>query len=421
MPELAVAVSYLRVVEPDDVPPEVAKARAERSVRRVQRALMASSAALTVLGLLMVLSASSVSAFAQYGSSFLFFKRQLLYAVIGSVAALLASRVRYRAWQRAWLPVFALAVFLLVMVLHSSAGVVAGGAARWISVAGFSLQPSEIAKFAVIAATAAILSRNMKHLDEPIRWVVPIVLVVGTVTGLIVFQPDLGTAMVIALSVLVLLFVAGVRMRFLITTILFGGSIGMALIMGRGYSHSRFLCFLHPWANAQNCGYQIIQSLVALGSGHVFGVGLGASRQKWMYVPNAHTDFIFSIMGEELGLMGELVVLTLFGIVIYAGIRIAIKAPDAFGRLLAAGITAWLGLQALINLGAVTGMLPITGVPLPFLSFGGSSLVMSLIGVGVLLSVGRAELDAVQRKPGRRPGRPARPREARTDRRRTGA
>jgi cell division protein FtsW len=154
------------------------------------------------------------------------------------------------------------------------------------------------------------------------------------------------------------------------------------------------LSFLHPWSDPHNTGYQIVQSLIALGSGHLLGVGLGASRQKWMYVPNAHTDFIFSILGEELGLIGELVVLALFGAFIYAGIRIAVRAPDAFGRLLGAGIVGWLAVQALVNLGGATGVLPITGVPLPFISFGGSSLVVSLAAVGVLLSIGRTEVAA---------------------------
>ena len=177
--------------------------------------------------------------------------------------------------------------------------------------------------------------------------------------------------------------------------------LGMALILGERYRRVRFFSFLHPLADPRNTGYQLYQSLIALGSGHVLGVGLGASRQKWMYMPNAHTDFIFAILGEELGLIGEIVVLALFGAFVYAGIRIAVRAPDAYGRMLAAGITGWLGLQALVNLGAVTGVLPITGVPLPFISFGGSSLVVSLAASGVLLSIGRAGL--AQTRPSRGP------------------
>jgi cell division protein FtsW len=200
--------------------------------------------------------------------------------------------------------------------------------------------------------------------------------------------------MVLLATVFLLLFVAGVRLRLLATSLFLSLGAGMILILSAGYRRTRFLAYLHPWADPRNTGYQIVQSLIALGSGHLFGVGLGASRQAWMYLPNAHTDFIFAILGEELGLAGELMVLGLFAAIIYAGIRIALRAPDSFGRLLAAGITGWLGLQALVNLGAVTGLLPITGVPLPFISFGGSSLVVSLAASGVLASIGKAGLKA---------------------------
>jgi cell division protein FtsW len=190
--------------------------------------------------------------------------------------------------------------------------------------------------------------------------------------------------------VFLMVFVAGVRLRYLSLAAIVGSAVGMGLVMSADYRRIRFLSFLHPWEDARNTGYQLAQSLIALGSGGWTGVGLGASRQKWQYVPNAHTDFIFSILGEELGLLGELVVLVAYGTLIYAGIRIAARTTDVFGRLLAAGIVSWFGLQALINLGAVTGLLPITGVPLPFLSYGGSSLVVSLAAVGILVSIANA-------------------------------
>ncbi len=393
--EAAVMVPRLRLVRPGERSPAAIRGRAERSMRRTLTILSLSVAVLTMAGLVMVLSASSVSAFAEYGSSFRFFKRQLLYAVIGSAALLGAARLPYRVWRRAWAPLCGLTVLLLLLVLHPSVGTTVGGAARWIQVGPVSLQPSELAKFAVVAACASIMAGNLRTLDsDPVRWILPLALVVGGVSLLILLQPDLGTMMVVVLAAFVLLFVTGVRLRLLFTTAVLSGTVGLALIMGEGYRRARFLSFLNPWADPRNAGYQIVQSLIALGSGHVVGVGLGASRQKWRYVPNAHTDFIFSILGEELGLIGELLVLTLFAALVYAGIRIALKAPDPFGRLLAAGITAWLGLQALVNLGAVTGLLPITGVPLPFVSFGGSSLIVSLGAVGVLLSIGRASLAA---------------------------
>jgi cell division protein FtsW len=393
--EAAVMVPRLRLVRPGERSPAAIRGRAERSMRRTLTILSLSVAVLTMAGLVMVLSASSVSAFAEYGSSFRFFKRQLLYAVIGSAALLGAARLPYRVWRRAWAPLCGLTVLLLLLVLHPAVGTTVGGAARWIQVGPVSLQPSELAKFAVVAACASIMAGNLRTLDsDPVRWILPLALVVGGVSLLILLQPDLGTMMVVVLAAFVLLFVTGVRLRLLFTTAVLSGTVGLALIMGEGYRRARFLSFLNPWADPRNAGYQIVQSLIALGSGHVVGVGLGASRQKWRYVPNAHTDFIFSVLGEELGLIGELLVLTLFAALVYAGIRIALKAPDPFGRLLAAGITAWLGLQALVNLGAVTGLLPITGVPLPFVSFGGSSLIVSLGAVGVLLSIGRASLAA---------------------------
>jgi cell division protein FtsW len=268
----------------------------------------------------------------------------------------------------------------------------------------------------VVAATATILTRHLDHIDEPIRWVVPLVLVVGSVTALILLQPDLGTAMVIGGSVFLLLFVAGVRLWMLGGAAVFFGLVATALIVGEGYRRTRLLSFFHPWSDPRNTGYQVVQSLIALGSGRLFGVGLGASRQKWMYVPNAHTDFIFSILGEELGLLGELAVLALFGTFLYCGVRIALRAPDGFGRLLAAGITGWLGLQALVNLGAVTGVLPITGVPLPFLSFGGSALVVSLAATGVLFSIGRTGLARGRAGPSRDRSAPARSGEKRKKR-----
>jgi cell division protein FtsW len=200
----------------------------------------------------------------------------------------------------------------------------------------------------------------------------------------------MGTAMIVVASVGLLAFAAGARLKHVALGLLSIATVGFGLMYVEGYRWVRFTSFIDPWADPQGNGYQTIQSLIALATGGPFGVGLGAGRQKWSTLPNAHTDFIFAILGEELGLVGALVVLVLFGIIVYAGIRIAIRAPDAFGRLLAAGITGWLGLQALVNLGAVTGLLPITGVPLPFVSFGGSSLVVSLAAVGILVAIARS-------------------------------
>jgi cell division protein FtsW len=407
--EAALHAPRFRVVERGERSPAAARARAERGARRALVALTVSVGGLTLLGLIMVLSASSVSAFAEYGSSFLFFKRQAVYAAVGAGGALAFARMRYEIWRKAWRPLMLVTLVLLGLVLHPSTGTVAGGSARWIALGPVSIQPSEMAKLVVVMAVASIMAGSMRYVEDAIVWAVPLLALVGLVSILILLQPDFGTMMVLALTVLLMLFVAGVRLRLIsLATLVFGGA-GTALIMFFDYRRTRFLSFLHPGTDLHSTGWQLWQSLIALGSGHLFGVGLGASRQKWMYVPNAHTDFIFAILGEELGLFGEIVVLALFGMLLWAGIRIALRAQDTFGRLLAAGITAWLGLQALVNLGAVTGVLPITGVPLPFISYGGSSLVVSLAAAGILASIGLSRQPA---RPGgaseRRPSRAGR-------------
>ncbi|HYZ11567.1 MAG TPA: putative lipid II flippase FtsW [Actinomycetota bacterium] len=378
--------SHLRLIPTTERPRAPSKgATTDRTVAT----LLLATASLIVLGLVMVLSASSVRAYEDYGSSFLFFVRQLAYAVVGSAAFLLTARMRYTAWRRLCVPLLLLSVALLVIVLVPGVGTVAGGSARWIQLGPVTIQPSEPAKIAVIAFAAALLSRRWPRIRDLRELTLPLAPVVGVVAGLILLQPDMGTAVIVVASVFVVLFAAGARA----THLFFGGagllSLGLGLMYVEGYRWARVVSFVNPWSDPQGSGYQTIQSMIALASGGPLGVGLGASRQKWSYVPNAHTDFIFSIIGEELGLIGGLAVLALFAALLFAGIRIALRAPDAFGRFLAVGITGWFGVQAVINLGAVTGLLPITGVPLPFVSFGGSSLVVSMAAVGILVSVAR--------------------------------
>ena len=352
--------------------------------------LLVSAALLTTIGVVEVFSASSVYAFTNYDNSFWFLERQAIYAAIGIGALLVTARMRYTAWRRLSGPLVVISVVLLLLALHPTAGSSVYGASRWIGLGPFTLQPSEFAKLALIAFTAAVLAQKEGKLDDWLHLALPLGPVVLLVAGIVMLQRDLGTTIVIVGSVLLMLFVAGARMRHLTVTglITLGGLA--YLIFGTAYRRARFLSFFDPWKDPLRNGYQLIQGLIALGSGGWFGVGLGASRQKWAYLPNAHTDFIFAVLGEELGLIGELVVLVAFGVMIYAGIRIAVRAPDTFGRLLAAGITSWIGLQAIVNLGAVTGLLPITGVPLPFVSFGGSALIVTLGAVGVLASIARA-------------------------------
>lgn len=388
---------HLRVVRSGEDPVASTRARADAVSRRTVALLLGSTAFLVVTGLVMVLSASSIRAFAQYGDSFRFVQRQAAYAVGGTLALLLTSRMRVDAWRRLAWPLLVVTIGMLALVLVPSAGVEAYGSSRWFQLGPVTVQPSEVAKLALIVFGAAVLAKKWDRLDDLGHLAIPLLPVCGVMCALVMLQPDLGTTIILAASIFLLFFVAGVRLRYLTLAGLVGAAIGAGLILSADYRRVRFLSFLHPWDDANRAGYQLIQSLFALGSGGWTGVGLGASRQKWQYVPNAHNDFIFSILGEELGLIGEIVVLVAFGVFVFAGIKIATRTPDVFSRLLAAGIVSWLGVQALVNLGAVTGLLPITGVPLPFLSYGGSSLVVSLAAVGVLVAIARAPARAAAR------------------------
>ena len=271
---------------------------------------------------------------------------------------------------------------VMLLTLHPAVGSSLYGAARWIDLGPITLQPAEFAKLLTVCAAAAILSRPWKDLDRPRDAFLPLGPLVAVVAAIVMLQKDLGTTVVICGSVFLLLFAAGLRLRYLAWTALGGVAAIAYFIFGTAYRKTRLLeAWLNWELDPSGAGWQLRQGLIALGSGGWLGIGLGNSRQKWDYLPNAHSDFVFAVLGEELGLIGALAVLSLFGILLFAGIRIAVNAPDAFGRLLAAGITGWIGLQTLVNLGAVTGLLPITGVPLPFLSFGGTALVVTLAGV----------------------------------------
>ena len=384
---------HLRLVRPV----AASRSRADAASRPTVALLLGSTAFLVAIGLLMVLSASSVSAFAQYGDSFVFVQRQAAYAVVGVGALLLTSRMRPEAWRRLAWPFLLVTVAMLVFVLVPSAGIEAYGSSRWFQLGPVTVQPSELAKLSLVVFAAALLARKWGRLDDLGHLAIPLLPVCAIVLAMVMLQPDLGTTVILAGAVFLLLFAAGVRLRYLSFAGLVGAAVGAGLIMSADYRRIRFLSFLDPWEDAKSTGYQLVQSLIALGSGGWTGVGLGASRQKWQYVPNAHNDFVFSILGEELGLIGEIVVLVAFCTLIYAGLKIATRTTDVFSRLLAAGIVSWFGMQALINLGAVTGLLPITGVPLPFLSYGGSSLVVSLAAVGVLVAIARAPARAAAR------------------------
>jgi len=398
------ARASLRLVPSDRRPGAKEGAR----LARVDLALLFSSAGfLTAIGLVMVLSAGSVSAAQGYGgNSFWYFERQVLYAAVGVVVAVLLARLPPRCWKMLGFPVLGVAAILMTIAAHPTSGTALYGASRWIDLGPVTLQPSELAKLGLVATTATILSNKWGKLHDLGQLSIPLGPIVLVVAALGLMQRDLGTTMIFCATVFVLLFVAGVRLRYLFIGGA-AGAVGVAyLIFGEAYRRTRFFeSWLDPWADPKKSGYQLIQGLIAIGSGGWFGTGLGTSRAKWDFLPNAHSDFIFAVIGEELGLLGALVVLIAFGVLVWAGVRIAIHSHDTFERLLAAGVIAWISVQAVINLGAVTGLLPITGVPLPLVSFGGSALVVTLAGIGVLASVARSNGGGVRR---RRSGKAAR-------------
>jgi cell division protein FtsW len=394
------AAGHLRLVRP---PQRRTAAEARRIARRDLGLLCAAAGSLTVVGLVMVLSAGSVSAAQGYdGNSFWYFQRQVLYAGVGIGVGLFVARLPPRIWRAIGLPIFGIATVLMVIAAHPQSGTSLYGASRWIDVGPLTLQPSELAKLGLVAVTATILANKWKRLGEPMQLLVPLGPIVAVVALLGIAQRDLGTTLILFGLVLVMLFGAGVRLRYLLIATGVGVLGAIVLIVGEAYRRTRFFdAWLNPWADRQGNGYQLIQGLIAIGSGGWLGTGLGTSRAKWDFLPNAHSDFIYAVIGEELGLVGALAVLVAFGILIYAGIRIALHARGTFERLLAAGIIGWIGLQAIVNMGAVTGLLPITGVPLPLVSFGGTALVVTLAGIGVLASVAR-DAAAPRRRPVRR-------------------
>ena len=361
---------------------------------------------LLALGLVMVLSASSVPAFDRTGDSYAYFKRQLVWVLAGLAVMLVTSRVDYRVWRRVALPLLLVTLAALAIVaLHPGVEEV-NGSSRWLRVGGLSVQPSELAKLALLLFASDVLARKEQLLGDVRHLLVPVLPVTLLLAALIMAQPDLGTTLLLCAIAFGLLFLAGGPLWVLLGLGLAGLSVGYQLIFANAERRERWVSFLDPAADPLDAGYQAQQGLYALGSGGLFGVGLGQSRQKWLYVPNAHTDFIFAIIGEELGLVGTMTVVLLFVLLAYAGVRTARRAPDAFGRYLAGGITVWVSFQAIVNMGAVVRVLPITGVPLPLVSFGGSSLLVLLAAMGILLAVAR---QAAGRRPVLAAVSPARP------------
>ncbi|MHB8294939.1 MAG: putative lipid II flippase FtsW, partial [Acidimicrobiales bacterium] len=352
--------------------------------------LLSLVATLVAVGLVMVLSASSVVSEALYGTPWSVFEHQVVWVVLGLTGLGVGAVVDYRRWRPLAVPLLGLTIAMLVAVLVPGVGVNIGGSSRWIGLGPFSVQPSEIAKLAIALFCADFLDKRTRFTGNLKLTMRPVIVVFCLVAALVMKQPDMGTTLVIGCIVVGLLFAASTPLKAMAW--LGAACVAGAFVLGiaQPYRRQRLLSFLHPWANASGSAYQVVQSMAALGSGHVLGVGLGASRAAWFFLPNVYTDFIFSVIGEELGLVGSLAVLVLFAGLVYTAFKIALAAPDRFGFLLGTGISCWLGAQIVINIGAVIGILPVTGVPLPFVSFGGSSLVIEMAATGMLISIARA-------------------------------
>lgn len=367
-----------------------ARSRAEllRANNRTATTLLVLVVVLVVIGLGATQSASSVVAVNQTDDQLYFFKRQLVGVGIGTLALLVTSRIPYRFYRRIAVPAFLVTVGLLIAVLVVGPDV--GGARRWLPLPFVRFQPSELAKIAIVFVLAYIFERKYKLLGQFGHFIVPVLATVGVVGALVMMQPDLGTTIVIGAAAMAVIIASDAPFKWVV--LLGIAVVGAVTILAfdETYRAARIEAFLDPYADASGNGYQVIQGYYALGNGGIFGVGLGASRARWFYLPNAHTDFIFAIIGEETGLIGGLTVLGLFVVLALAGWMVASRAPDRFGRMVAAGITVWLSFQALVNIGGVLGVLPITGIALPFVSFGSTALIVSMAAMGILVNIAQS-------------------------------
>jgi cell division protein FtsW len=343
---------------------------------------------LCLIGVVMVLSASSIQSLRQYGSPWHFFIRQWIWLAIGGAGFGLALRVDHNHWRRPSRVLMYLALGLLVAVLAPGVGVSANGASRWIGTSSIQLQPAELAKLALILFAADVLDSRADRGDWRYQ-AAPLLAMLGALIVLVMLQPDMGTTMVLVFIVGAMLFTAAMPLVPLTGLAVFGTLCGYGLAKMAPYRWKRMTAFINPFKDASNTGYQSVQGLLALSHGHVLGDGLGSSLASYGYLPNAQTDFIFAVIGEETGLIGGFFLSALFVTFALVGVRVACRAPSRFAALVSAGITAWLVGQAMINIGAVVGLLPVTGVPLPFVSFGGSSLVIAMFGAGLLANIAR--------------------------------
>ncbi len=339
------------------------------------------------VGLVMVYSASSHLAAFRLHDNYHYLKRQAFFCLVGLVTMVLATKIPVKLYAKLTYPLLGLSFILLCLVLVPGLGHKVGGAVRWFKVGGFSFQPSELAKFSLAVYMAYSMAKKGPEMSSVSKGLVPHFIVILAFTGLIVLQPDLGTAVILVAWVFVVLFVGGSRVWHLLSIVVACVPIIFFLVTSSEYRLRRWWAFTDPWKDPTGIGFQIIHSFLAFGSGGILGTGLGSSKQKLFYLPEPHTDFIFSIVGEELGMIGVLIIVGLFSVVIIRGIQISLSAKDLYMSYLAFGLTLMIGLQVLVNMGVVMGLLPTKGLALPFLSYGGSSLVITLFSVGILLNI----------------------------------
>jgi len=342
---------------------------------------------LVLIGLVMVFSSSGVYAMEKYDDPYYFLKRQVLWAVLGTLVMLVTRKMDYHYLEKYTYYITGITFLMLIAVMMPGLGKEVGGARRWLVLGGFTFQPSELAKFALVLFIAKSLVKRADQLKNFAYGYLPKLIVLGFFFVPILFQPDFGTAMIICAVIFTMLLIAGLRAKFLVYSVLAIIPFIASAIMSAEYRTRRIIAFLDPWQDPSDMGFQAIQSFYAFGRGGIFGAGIGASHQKLFYLPEAHTDFIFSVIGEELGFIGTLLIVLLFSALIWRGFIIAYRAKDSFGTHVAIGLTLLLGIQAFINMGIAVGLLPTKGLTLPLISMGGSSLVVLMLSVGVLLNI----------------------------------
>ena len=343
---------------------------------------------LVTIGIIMVYSASSVLAFKKFGTDFYFLKKQALFAMIGFIGLVFGRHFPYRHFKALAYPILIIVTILLGAIFIPGIGYSAGGSARWLRFGGFTVQPSEFARIAMIIYLAFSLDKKNGELNNFYVGFLPHVVVLGILTALIALQPDFGSVVILGAVTLLMLFVAGVRLFYLVPSLLLLVPIGYVYMVSAGYRARRLMSFWDPWQYSANEGYQIIHSLMAFGTGGIWGTGIGQSYQKLHYLPEPHTDFIFSVIGEELGLLGVTIILSLYVLILWRGIIIAKNAEDSFGTFLATGITSSIAIQVCTNMGVALGLLPTKGLTLPFLSYGGTSLLVNMASIGILMNIG---------------------------------